>query len=315
MDQSFRDKNRVVIWNPKAGTTPDAIHIRKELESSANFHETSGPDDAKRLAAEAIKEGTEFIIVAGGDGTVHSVVNGIGAKSNPPVLAILPLGTGNDLCRTLGVPLNPLEALAVINEQRTRKIDLVEVATPHENRFLVNVASGGNSNRVLECLNDDMKKNWGPWCYLRGAVSILSDLDSYDLRIQIDDGPVEQFQAWNVVLANGRTVAGGVQVSPYGNIEDGQLDVIIVLNGEPLDIPRLTVEFFMGDYLSDERIVYRKARRLKLESHPASKFIVDGEAVSGQPMEFQVLPQVLPVVVGPDYQPECERVAELHQEF
>jgi diacylglycerol kinase family enzyme len=87
--------------------------------------------------------------------------------------------------------------------------------------------------------------------------------------------------------------------APRASINDGLLDVIIVLDGTPLDTTRLAAEFFLGDYLEDERVIYKTARRVCVQSDPEISFVADGETITGQPYTFTVKPHALCVAVAP----------------
>jgi diacylglycerol kinase (ATP) len=150
---------------------------------------------------------------------------------------------------------------------------------------------------VIERLTDEVKQSWGAWSYLRSAVPVVADLRGFDTSIQLDDNPPERHNVWNVIVANTHIAAGGLPVAPRASIDDGLLDVIIVLDGTPLDITRLATEFFLGDYLEDDRVIYQTARRIRVQSDPEISFVADGETITGQPYTFIVKPCALRVVV------------------
>ena len=118
-------------------------------------------------------------MAAGGDGTVHAVVNGLAPDFGGARLAVLPLGTGNDLRRSLAIPDDPLAALDLLDSGRERLIDVIRVETPSRSLYAVNTASGGFSGQLQEALTEEMKAAWGPLAYLRGAAAVLPDLTDY----------------------------------------------------------------------------------------------------------------------------------------
>jgi diacylglycerol kinase (ATP) len=155
-------------------------------------------------------------------------------------------------------------------------------------------------------VTEEVKATWGPFCYLRGAIEKLGDLQGYDALIRFDDGPEQQFDIWNVLIANGRTVGVGIAVAPLANPEDGLLDVILIPNSTLLDAAAMTAELIAGDYLSHEGVVFQRARRVAFRATPHTDLAVDGEILSGEAYEIEVFPQALPVIVGPDYRPQVE---------
>jgi len=297
------DSPYLVIWNPTARQAGVAAELRSRLEGDRRFElrETVAPDDARRWAREAIDDDRiDVIVAAGGDGTIHAVVNGLADASGPIIpksLAVLPLGTANDLCRSLLIPLDPMLAFGLIEAPRRRRIDLARIEGPGVERVFVNAASGGNSTRVTELLTAEIKQRWGPWAYLRGVVDVVSDLTDYDLRLQHDDQPEEQVDAWNFVVANGPFSAGGIEVAPGADMADGLLDLIVIRGGTPLDAADLAGNLLLGNYLEHEQVVHRRVARARLETHPASATSVDGEPIANQPLTFSVLPAALEVLV------------------
>jgi diacylglycerol kinase (ATP) len=295
-----------VILNPCAGSAAQAEALRDALarHRETTLYETCWAGHATELAAEALRGGYELIVAAGGDGTIHEVVNGLAGDFARARLGIIPLGTGNDLARTLAIPDDPLEALALMMDGPERWIDLLKVESAAQVLYGINVAAGGFSGQVDEVLTDELKATWGPLAYLLGAIRVVPDLTGYHTTIAWEDGPVERVEALNIVVANGRTVAGGFRVAPLANPEDGLLDIIIVRYGDALDLAGVAARLLTGNYLNSDQVLHRRARRAHIASRPGMWFNVDGELFTNQPAVFTVLPQVLRVVVGPGYAPD-----------
>ena len=295
--------SKLVIWNPSASRAVGAQGVREDIERdpSVALHETSSHQEAVELARSA---DCDELIVAGGDGTVNSVINGLAQNPRDMPLAILPLGTGNDLCRSLCVSLDPATALLALPHAVNQQMDIVRIAAEnasgdHTEMYFANVASGGNSQRVQELVSSEVKATWGAWSYLRCALPVLQDLRAFEVQLQLDDEPEETMHIWNVIFANGRTVAGGLPVDPRAQLNDGLLDVIIVLDGTPLDTAALTAEFFLGDYLEDKRVSFRQARRVRITSDPPLQILADGEALCGDSFELKIVPEAITVAVDP----------------
>ena len=216
-------------------------------------------------------------------------------------LAVLPLGTGNDLRRTLAIPDDPAAALDLLDQGSVRRIDLFRVDTAGRTFYGVNTASGGFSGQVQEVVTKEMKAAWGPLAYLRGAAAVLPNLHDYHTLIRFDDGPAERFEALNLIVANGRFAAHGWAVASRADIEDGLLDVIVVRYGPLLDLTAVAAQLLADDYLNSGQVTRRCARCVRIESRPPMWFSVDGELTGEEPAAFTVLPKALDVVVGPDY--------------
>lgn len=296
----------LVIWNPSAGSVDGAAELRAELERrpGVTLRETRSTDDATELAAAGGRY--DLVVAAGGDGTINAVVNGLAGNLTNTRLAVLPLGTGNDFCRTLGLPADPAACVPYLSTERLRPLDLVHVETPSRQSWYINMAAGGNSGQMMEGLSDDIKRRWGPLCYLRGAVDVVTDLVTYRVVLHCDDAPPERFVALNLVLGNGRYSAGGLLVAPKANPEDGLLDLIVILDGSPLDLVGMAAQYLISTYLESDRVLLRRARRVRIESDPVIPFSADGDVLPREPATFTVHPRALPVVVGPEYSARSE---------
>jgi diacylglycerol kinase (ATP) len=243
----------------------------------------------------------DLIAAAGGDGTIHAVVNGMATDFKRACLGVIPLGTGNDLVRTLAIPDDPLQAFEVLTTGTERRLDLIRVESAGQRVYCVNVASGGFSGQMQEALTDELKATWGPLAYLRGAFNVLPDLKEYQTDLRLDDGSVERLQALNVIVASGRTAAGGYQVAPQANPEDGLLDVLVIPYAPLLDLAYIAARLLAGDYHHTEQVLYRQARQVRVDSRPGMWFSIDGDLLTNEPIQFTVMPQALRVIVGPEY--------------
>jgi diacylglycerol kinase (ATP) len=302
-----------VIWNDRAGKAETCADLREELASRPGVvvQATSSREEAMQAAADAARTRGGLVVAAGGDGTINAVVSGLMQSPYNVQLGLLPLGTGNDLCRTLSIPLDPFEAAALLERPTFRRLDIVHSRTESEENHFINMATGGNSALVMDHLTDEMKQRWGPFVYLRGAVDVLSSLVTFNARLQFDDGREEVVAALNVIVANGRTSGGGLQAAPHANPEDGLLDVLVVLDGSPIDLAVLAARFVVSDYVQSDLVLFRRARRVSINSRPALRFSADGDWITEQPVTFEVLPGALPVAVGPEYTAEPAGVSAL----
>jgi diacylglycerol kinase (ATP) len=283
-----------IILNPSAGSVkdPDEVIARLSRLGDAEIRLTDKPGSATRLARAAIKKGSETIIAAGGDGTLNEVVNGVGENLTDVRVGLLPLGTGNDFGRSIGVPVDLDAAIEVIRAGETRAIDLVRV-TSDEVRYFVNVSAGGFSGLVDEKLTPEMKKNWGPLAYLRSAAAALSELRAYRTTLALDNAESITLDLYNVVVANGRYVGAGTLIAPEASIDDGLLDVILIQKRPARELALLLPQIALGTHLSSEAIVFRRAAKLTVNSKPGMWFNVDGELVGNEPARFEIMPRAL----------------------
>lgn len=296
-----------VIVNPNAGSHGLFEQLQEMLagQEEVTCWQTAEAGQARRLAEKAAADGFALVVAAGGDGTVNEVVNGLMASSRRPRLGILPLGTGNDLARTLALPVDPRDAVAVLLTHRFRALDVIRVEGGGEAVYGINVASGGFSGQVDEVLTSELKQTWGPLAYLVGAASVLPNVQNYQTQIAYDDEPPEAVRVLNVIVANGRMAAGGKLVAPHANPEDGLLDVVVVEWGPTLALAEAATRLMTSNYLESPLVTCRRVRRVRVTSQPGMWFNVDGELLTKEPVTFSALPGALEVAVGPGYAAEA----------
>ena len=298
-----------VICNPSSGGgTCETDQLRETLGSfEPDWVETGSKDDAVEAAREW-RDG--LLLVAGGDGTINDVINGLGQAGFPEsvTLGLLPSGTGNDLAATLAVPENPDGAKEVIRQNRVRTLDVARVRSRGiGERFFINVATGGIGAEISDANDEEFKSRWGKLSYLRASLEVARRFDVRETMLHLD-GEERRVRAVNIAIGNCRYAGGGWLAAPKANPEDGLLDVVVI---EDIDIKEfLTLAptaLLKADYLDREGVYATRAREVRVETHPGGlDFTVDGEVIGDEPAEFVVLPRALKVIVGPGYVPEPE---------
>ena len=298
-----------MICNPSSGGgTCEIDRLRETLYGfEPDWIETGSKNDAVE-AARKWRDG--LLIVAGGDGTINDVINGLGQAGFPEsvTLALLPSGTGNDLAATLAVPEDPDEAKEVIRQNRVRTLDVARVRSRGiGERFFINVATGGLGAQISDANDEEFKSRWGKLSYLRASLEVAREFDVRETALHLD-GEERRVRAVNIAIGNCRYAGGGWLAAPKANPEDGLLDVVVI---EDIGIKEfLTIAptaLLKADYLDREGVYATRAREVQVETRPGGlEFTVDGEVIGDEPAEFVVLPRALKVVVGPGYVPEPE---------
>ena len=298
----------LVIVNPGAGQARDAARLRRRLRSAGALDEpevlfTRGAGDGRRLGEERASD-VERLVVVGGDGTFNEVVSGVLDAVGPgagPVLGLLPAGTGNDLARSLGIPRKLDAALDAFGGWKPRPMDALRMLAPAD-RWVVNASAGGFSGRVDQALDPQRKRSWGPLAYLRGALDVLPDPTRYRVSLDLDGGDARiEMDAANVVVANGRTAAGGVPVAPGAFLDDGLADLVVLRPGPPRKLLAAVGSGALpGGELDHELVEHRRIRSLRLEGEPPMPFNADGELVGETPLEIRVVPGALRVLAPDD---------------
>ena len=298
-----------VVFNPSSGGGGyGADELRGKLDLfEVDWVETQDAQDAENAAREW-QEG--LLVVAGGDGTINDVVNGLGKAGFPEgiTLGILPAGTGNDFAATLRVPDDPDAAVEVIRENRVRTLDVARVRSDGiGERFFINVATGGLGAEISNANEGEIKERWGKLSYLRASLEVARDFDVKELELYLDGG-LRKIRAVNVVVANCRFAGGGWLAAPKANPEDGLLDVVIIEKLGLADLLQLApASMARADYVGKEGVFSARAKEIRIGTQPPGlEFTVDGEVVGDEPARFSVVPRALKVIVGPDYVAEPE---------
>src|ERR671917_2941592 len=223
-----KTKARVICNPTSGGGAYDPDEIREELDGmELDWIQTEGPEDAIG-AAEEWSEG--LLLVAGGDGTINDVVNGLGRAGFPEgvTLGILPAGTGNDLAATLEIPKDADLAEDVIRQNRVRTLDVARVRSAGVGeRFFINVATGGLGAQISDANDEETKGKWGKLSYLRTSLKVASNFDVRETTLHLDDEE-RKVRAVNIAVGNCRYAGGGWAAAPKANPEDGLLDVVVI---------------------------------------------------------------------------------------
>jgi diacylglycerol kinase (ATP) len=252
---------------------------------------TQGPDEARELAVGAAAEGFDRIGAVGGDGTVGDVGAGLAGTGVP--LALLPAGTGNDLCRSLAIPTSPAAAARLILTGKPRPIDLWRA----NDRTFLNAAGIGLDAEVAYQANRGGRLRGMP-AYLLALVRTLGTFRPIDLVISAGD---EQFSGGVMLaaLANARTYGGGMPIAPAARPDDGLLDIVIVRAMSRLSLALQFPRLLRGTHLSHPLVSTFRAAALTVEGDPGTRISLDGELRGRLPLAVSRHPQPL-FVVTPD---------------
>lgn len=254
--------------------------------------------DIIRFVKEAAEEGVPRVAVAGGDGSINEAANGLMAleEENRPELAILPMGTANDFATAADLPILPLEALRLAVEGRASGVDVIQA----NECYFINVASSGFGAQIVADTPTSLKNFLGGGAYTLSAVIKALNYTSHEGRLVADNVEIEGRLIASVVC-NGRQAGGGQMLAPYAYIDDGLLDIVVILEFPMTDLGEVIAELF--DYEHSGMYVRRFQKRW-VESIPFQKTSVnlDGEPYEAEKIRFEVLPSAITMVL-PKYCP------------
>lgn len=282
-----------VLFNSRSGTALSVEDIAETLHTyglEGCILELDGLQESRLLEAACH---CDLFVAAGGDGTVNTTAQALYRSGSQAVLGLLPMGTGNDLARTLEIPGDLDTGVQVLARGRTRPLDAVRL---DEDRIMVNQANGGFSGEVARAMDEETKGRWGPLAYLRASIDVLTDMPEYDVTLDLD-GECLNARVVNLSVANARYSAAGVPVAPHADVTDGELDVVLFQAGMKRAILPLAPRILMGTHIDAEEVIYRRGKVLRLTSEPAMPFSVDGELNEEHPRRFEILPGQLRVRV------------------
>ena len=290
-----------VIFNP-AARGEKARRFRRQLDaigSQCALKATTAPEDARRLAAEAVADGFELIVAAGGDGTVNEVLNGLGDAPDGFTrarLGVLPLGTINVFARELNIPLRPERAWETLRRGRETRVDLpcVDFSANHarQKRYFAQLAGIGLDARAIQLLDWPLKKKTGPFAYVVAGFKALREPQPR-LTVRANG---QELAGELVLIGNGRFYGGPFGVFPRSDLRDGTLEICVFPRVTWLTFLRCAPGLLFRRKLP-ERLVHRlRASSFEVTGGASTAFELDGEWIGYLPATFSVEGERLRVV-------------------
>jgi len=250
---------------------------------------TEIPEAIKARAGEI-----DLVALGGGDGTLNLACEALLETHLP--FAILPLGTANDLARTLSIPTKLDEACAVAANGLKYRIDLGRA----NGKYFFNVASIGLSVAVARSIDAKTKRRWGPAGYAITLVQTLGKQRPFRARITCD-GRIIVVHAIQVAVGNGRHYGGGMTMAPEAAIDDNLLHLYSI---SPVSLVRLMLlapalrTGWQGRFKGVHPL---SGKRIRIETRRPLPVSTDGEVTTQTPVQFEVVPAAIEVMVPPEY--------------
>jgi len=311
----MEDKKIKLIVNPKSGGG-DGKKIANYISEKYQhlFSEivfTSGPCEAIDLAKNS--ENFDAVCLIGGDGTLNEVINGvmqIDEKKRPKV-GIIPVGTGNDFIKTIGISKNPDDAITTILNMKTKKLDVaicefLDFSGKPQKRYYINITEFGMGGEVANLVNKYGKIFKGTIPFLLFALVCNFTFKNKTVRIKTDCED-EKFQDIEanirvVAVANGKFYGGGMQIAPYAQPDDGLLDVVIVKDMNSIETLKNLPLLYKGEKGVEQakktgKVLYFRAKKVEVFEADNLMIEMEGEVPGHTPKYFEIIPKSIDFIV------------------
>lgn len=297
----MRDRPRAyAIVNPVAGHGRGARIARtigQEFEAAGMTLEVAvspGPGESARLASTAVDEGHTIVLAVGGDGTANEVANGmIGSGA---ALALYPIGSGNDLARSLGYPRGRARkriAQWLVREAQRRTIDVGEM----NGRLFLNAAGVGIDGHVAERVIASERVVGPRWAYLVGSIVSIATYRPQRMEVRID-GETQFGDFLTIVASNGRFFGSGMQPAPRARLDDGMLDVTVAGDLSRIASLAALARLYFGKHENGTTIVTRPAREIEIDLQRTLPMQLDGEVAHADHLRITVRPGAIDVIAA-----------------
>lgn len=297
-------KRAKLLINPMAGEGKVKQAVRKIQRALAAYAPDIHADifftrqkgDAANAAREAVAQGYQLVIVAGGDGAMNEVVQGL-AESHLP-LGIIPMGTSNVCAQEIGIPRDIEKACAVLGAGNVRRVDLGKAG----DRYFLWLAGVGIDALVAKEITPEAKDNLGVFAYFMFAFRHARSIPYFSVSMDLL-GKRESFsRAFAVIVGNATTYDGNLKIRSAQAMDDGFLDVVVAQRMPLIAILRQMFWFFIGrrTYYRDVKyldVKHYRVKSIRVDSFPPVLIHTDGEVIGETPSTFHVVPKALSLIV------------------
>ena len=285
----------LIAANPVAGggrVARELPAVRRELNRlgiDAEVFLTASLEDAAALAARAAGEG-RVPVAFSGDGVVGALAAAVSRQADP-LMGVLPGGTGNDFCRHIGIPDDPVAACSLLEDGVERPVDLGEA---NGVRFL-GIASAGFDSEANAAAN--AAPRWmGPAVYTWGALSALARWKPARFSVVVD-GSESEFEGWSVICANTSVYGAGMFIAPDARTDDGLFDVVWTVKTGRLRFLSLFPRVFKGTHVELPTVTVVRGRSVRFESSRPFVLYADGDPITELPAQIEIVPGAVRVLV------------------
>jgi YegS/Rv2252/BmrU family lipid kinase len=243
---------------------------------------TQSLEHARELAAAAAAAG-ETAVAFGGDGLIGAVAEAL--ISDDGVLGVLPGGRGNDFARGLGIPLDPRGACSVLATGEVARIDLGAIG----DRTFIGIASCGFDSVANRIANETTLVR-GNLVYAFGALRALAGWRPATFTVRIDGADPRTVVGYTIAVANARFYGGGMMLAPDAKLQDGMLDIVMVLHTPKLRFLRLLPTVFKGEHVRQDTVEVLRGVEVQISASRPFTMYADGDPIAELPVTVRTLP-------------------------
>ncbi|MBP1970408.1 diacylglycerol kinase (ATP) [Virgibacillus natechei] len=291
-------RNARIIYNPTSGRESFKKELPTVLERfevagyETSTHATTSEGDATEAAKVAVDRRYDLIVVAGGDGTINEVINGMAEQEHRPKLGIIPGGTTNDFARALNIPRDINKAVDIILADQSKFLDIGKV----NNHYFMNIAGGGKLTELTYEVPSKLKTMLGHLAYYMKGIEMLPSLKPIRAQIEYDGNVIDE-EIMLFLVANTNSVGGFEKLAPNARMDDGYFDLLILRKINLAEFIRIATLAQRGLHLESENIIYAQAKDIKVSTDEKMQLNIDGEYGGLLPGEFLNLQQHIEILL------------------
>ncbi len=312
MSNTYR--NIHLIYNPAAGrlqrsnggSIPRVREVLESLGNGVTLVPTAGPRDARDLARRAVDAGADLVMVAGGDGTINEVLNGLVHTHTP--MAIVPLGTANVLGAELGLAKVPDKVAAMLPGLTQERISVGFLHTEQQSRYFLLMAGVGLDAHIVAAVDPDLKKHLGKLAYWIGGFGQLGQKFP-EFEVMVNGQTVRS----SFTLASRvRNYGGDLEIAKSACLLDDYFEVVAFEGEDSFQYLKYLTGVLANLLDRMKGVTIHRATEIELEPLGEQPVYVqvDGEFAGPLPAKLEIVPDALTLLIPPDFRARSARRAE-----
>ena len=260
-------KRALFIYNPKSGNGNITRYIDMVIAKSEEKgfvvipHRITNDEYLDEFLQEVCNMDIDRTIIAGGDGTIHRIINKLYLFNIECKIGILAVGTANDFAYHLNIPKQIDDMIDLSFSDEMSKCDIGKA----NNEYFINVASMGFLIDISQRTNPNLKNNIGVLAYYIKGIEELPRLKPIKIDIESDECTLKDQDIYFMLIMNGKSAGGFKKISPTSLINDGYLDVIIFKKTTLIDIVPLVINLVNGEHINNANVIHFQTKKLRID--------------------------------------------------